>query len=63
MADDADLADLTIAQETDYLTNKARHAVATMPIGNPGVCEICDVYSLRLVHDNCAPCRDKYGLE
>ena len=41
---------------------RIRQAAASIPAGNPGVCEYCDLPSPRLVGGACATCRDKYKL-
>jgi hypothetical protein len=60
MSDIADDAD----KEIDAVIRAARlNAAKPMPKGEPGECELCGEYSLRLVFNVCAPCRDKYHLK
>lgn len=40
----------------------AIRAKAELAPGHPGDCGMCGDWSGRLVHGNCAPCRDKWKL-
>lgn len=61
----ADVADITgermEVQEAADLAEVRRKA-AQIPKGEPGYCDLCGEFSWRLVHGNCAPCRDKHKL-
>lgn len=37
-------------------------AVAKIPVGAEGECDMCGEWSGRLIRGACAPCRDKYKL-
>jgi len=39
-----------------------RYQAQHMPTGEPGNCDHCGTYSIRLVGIACAPCRDHYRL-
>lgn len=53
-------ADMEREQERAMKLNAL--AVAQIPAGEPGDCDRCGEFSLRLVRGYCAPCRDKYKL-
>ena len=57
--DEADQADLEIEQTLDYWIERARRPI---PDGEPGECNLCGDYFTRLLHGNCAKCRDEYRL-
>ncbi len=60
MADEADLANDHIEQETAL---RLRQVVGyTIPAGAPGVCGYCAEESARLINGACAPCRDRFRL-
>lgn len=60
MPDEADIAN-------DYAERHLAASVAAargdIKPGQPGICELCDEESGRLIGGACAPCRDRYGLE
>lgn len=60
--DDADKADGLISAREKEAVAAARRALANMPKGEPGECELCGEASPRLVRGACAPCRDRYKL-
>lgn len=62
MSDRGDLIDR--ANDHAQAMLDAQIAGARKPIepGEPGECDRCGEYSPRLVHGNCAKCRDKYSL-
>lgn len=62
MTDEADEAALLIEKQEALALAKARKAVASMPEGTQGNCDLCGNWSGRLVEAVCAPCRDKYKL-
>ena len=62
-----------MSDELDAITDKMevfdaariaeiREKVARIPKGCPGECVHCEEYSLRLVGNACAPCRDRLRL-
>lgn len=61
MVDDVDRAEVNeqIRREEGIAMARAR---ATIPDGDPGECEYCDEFSVRLVKKACARCRDRYKL-
>ena len=61
--DDADKADGLIAAREKEALAAAQRAVADMPQGVPGECELCGEEWPRLVRGVCAPCRDKHKLK
>ena len=61
--DDADKADGLIAAREKEALAQARRAVAAMPEGTPGECDLCGEWSERLVRAACARCRDKHKLK
>lgn len=62
MADEVDQIQEFQQLTTDKEIEKIREKAAKIPSGTPGDCNICGEESQRLVHGNCAPCRDRYGL-
>lgn len=62
MADDIDYAQEAAERFTERSLQQAKDKISQMPAGNPGDCELCGVWSGRLVGGVCAPCRDKYRL-
>lgn len=62
MSDVTDDADELIEKQRQISIDKAREEAAKIPAGEPGECSLCDEFSLRLVEDVCAPCRDKYKI-
>lgn len=62
MADEIDLSNDRILQDTDREVARIVEAAAKIPPGEPGDCELCGEWSGRLVGGVCAPCRDRYKL-
>lgn len=62
MADEIDQLQEFQQLTTDKEIEKIRKEAQKMDPGKPGFCHICGEESQRLVHGNCAPCRDRYGL-
>lgn len=62
LADEADLAARNEQIEVDAGVSLVREAVANIPAGEPGDCDLCGEQSGRLVGGACAPCRDRYKL-
>lgn len=62
MADEVDQIQEFQQLTTDKEIEKIREKAAKIPPGTPGDCNICGEESQRLVHGNCARCRDRYGL-
>ena len=62
MADEADRSDKKIEDAVNDGVSEASRAVAAMPIGEAGECDLCGEFMLRLVGGACAPCRDRYKL-
>lgn len=62
MADECDMSDQRIEESISDGINEASRAVAQMPEGNPGTCDLCGDYFSRLVNGACGFCRDKYGV-
>ena len=60
--DEADYAQEKIDATTENATKQAQAAVAQMPEGTQGDCDLCGYWSGRLVSGACAPCRDRYKL-
>jgi hypothetical protein len=63
MSDDCDRADIYIESVIDDHVRLAMRRALEIPPGNPGECCACGEYSMRLVNDHCARCRDKFGLD
>jgi hypothetical protein len=63
MTDEVDLANINAEMIADALIATTRRLAAQMPVGKPGTCRKCGEHSKRLVKGNCAPCRDRFGLE
>lgn len=63
MADEADMADAAITKRLEMAVEAARMRAAAIPEGVAGDCHGCGEYSVRLVNDNCARCRDKMVLD
>ena len=57
--DAADQADFEIQMTLDYCISQASRPI---PDGQAGECNICGDYYKRLLHGNCARCRDEYRL-
>lgn len=62
MADDIDLAQARAEEDTDRAIAAVRKSAATIPAGEPGLCDLCGEWSGRLVGGACAPCRTRYRL-
>ena len=60
--DDVDEATERNLRRIEEGSARAAAAVAAMPAGNPGECDLCGEESPRLVLGVCAPCRDRWGL-
>lgn len=58
--DDADRAEIEIERATKEAIKRNSKKLEK---GEPGECMGCGEFSPRLVHDFCAPCRDKYRLK
>jgi hypothetical protein len=59
MADIADQSDEAIEERTSDRIAESHRVVAAIEQGEPGECEGCAEYSLRLVGGKCAHCRDR----
>lgn len=59
MADEIDIANDYAQKMEERNVAAIRKAAAYIPVGVAGVCVDCDTYSMRLVSDLCAPCRDR----
>lgn len=42
--------------------DEVRHRAQSIPVGEPGDCDLCGGWSGRLVNGVCAPCRDLHRL-
>ena len=62
MADEGDLTNDRIEILEAATVAEIREAAARIPKGVAGDCDKCGEYSLRLVRNACAPCRDRLGL-
>lgn len=62
MADEIDISNDRIEAENQRSIQAMREHAAKIPTGNPGECDLCGEYSLRLVNGVCARCRDKHNL-
>jgi hypothetical protein len=49
-------------QILDAEVDEARYRARQIPVGEPGVCDLCGEWSGRLVGGACAPCRDLHRL-
>lgn len=58
MPDEIDIANDYAQKMEERNVAAIRAAAASIPAGNEGICESCDLFSKRLVNDLCAPCRD-----
>ena len=59
--DEADRADLYIESVIDDHVKEAMRQAAEIPKGAAGECSSCGEFSMRLVDETCAPCRDKFS--
>jgi hypothetical protein len=57
-----DVASNLTEKERSTAVDRIRLAASEIPVGAPGECARCGEYSLRLVNETCAPCRDKFKL-
>lgn len=62
MADEIDVSNDRIIQDTDREIARIARLAATIPPGEPGDCELCGEWSGRLVGGVCARCRDRHKL-
>lgn len=60
--DPIDAASALTMESTQASVTAAQEAAARIPVGEPGECELCGEHFARIVHGNCARCRDKYKL-
>ncbi len=58
----SDEVDMAAEKELAHREEAIRANAHALPPGAPGECKMCGEYSLRLVFNACAPCRDKYRL-
>jgi hypothetical protein len=58
MADDADLASKHIEDVEQDKVTAIQRAAAKIPEGEPGECDDCEDYFIRLVDRRCGRCRD-----
>jgi len=59
--DEADRAELYIESVIDDHVKEAMRQAAEIPVGEAGECSSCGEWSMRLVDETCAPCRDKFA--
>lgn len=59
--DEADRASYFIESVIDDHVKEAMRKAAEIPVGAAGECSHCGEWSMRLVDDTCAPCRDKFS--
>jgi hypothetical protein len=62
MTDIIDHANDRAEHDTARVVDAARARASSIPVGDPGECDLCGEWSGRLVDGHCAPCRDKYRL-
>lgn len=62
MADEADISQVATEILEASEIAAVRERAAKIPEGTPGVCDLCEEWSGRLVRGVCAPCRDKHKL-
>lgn len=62
MADIIDEAGDHIEREAAARQAAVRAQAAATPMGEPGDCDLCGEWTVRLVGGACAPCRDRYKL-
>ena len=58
--DPIDRADYFIESVIDDHVKEAMRKAAEIPKGTAGECASCGEWSIRLVDETCAPCRDRY---
>jgi hypothetical protein len=61
-ADPLDRAAAQAEQALEAALEEQRRACAKMPAGEPGECQFCEGYFIRVVNKACGRCRDKYKL-
>ena len=59
--DEADRADYYRESVIDDHVKEAMRKAAEIPKGTAGECTSCGEWSMRLVDETCAPCRDKFS--
>ncbi len=59
--DEADRASYFIESVVDDHVKEAMRKAAEIPKGTAGECSFCGEFSMRLVDETCAPCRDKFA--
>ena len=59
--DEADRASYFIESVIDDHVKEAMLRAAEIPVGIAGECTSCGEWSMRLVDETCAPCRDKFA--
>jgi hypothetical protein len=59
MTDTIDIAQQREQEDRDRSISAAAHEI---PPGEPGDCDLCGEWSVRLIAGICAPCRDRYRL-
>ena len=62
MADEVDKTEERARLLLEAEVAAVQRLAANIPKGEPGECALCGEETTRLVHGNCAPCRDKYKL-
>lgn len=60
--DDIDATNERTQAEEAAAVAAARKAAASIPKGEPGICEYCEEEFTRLVNGACGRCRDEYKL-
>ena len=59
--DDADKASYFIESVIDDHVKEAMRKAADIPKGTAGECTSCGEWSMRIVDETCAPCRDRFA--
>jgi hypothetical protein len=62
MSDEVDTAQEYIERVEAAALKQVQAKRLSQPVGEPGDCDLCGEYMVRLVEGACAPCRDKYKL-
>ena len=60
-SDPIDRADYFIESVVDDHVKEAMRKAAEIPVGTAGECSSCEEWSMRLMDETCAPCRDKFA--
>jgi len=60
--DELDHAQKIIEEYEELAIKKASAMANKMSKGEHGECELCGVWSSRIVYGACAPCRDRYKM-